>query len=284
MADKVDVAYIEELREAACQARLSCLDMALHADKEGAHLGGAFSSIEIVVALYRHVMRFDIDDLSAEARDRFIFSKGHGAPALYAVLAQLGIIDKEELNTFKDPDSFLSGHPSICIERGIDFSTGSLGQGLSLAVGSMLGMRRKGNETSRVFVLLGDGECDEGSVWEAAMAAAHYKLCNVIAVVDANGLQYDGSTDAVLNLGSLSEKWCAFGWDVYEIDGHDFEEILAAFDAIDARVGIDKPAVIVARTVKGKGVSFMENNRSWHHGRLTKALHDQAVEEVEARR
>ena len=269
-----------ELTEAAKDARLKCLAMGLHADKEGAHLGGALSCVEILVALYHRIMRIDPSNLTAEDRDRFILSKGHGVPALYAVLAQLSIITNEELGTFKDYGSLLTGHPSMNPNFGIEFSTGSLGQGLSLAVGSCLGMDRKGNSTSRIYVLLGDGECDEGSIWEAAMAAAHYKLDRITAVVDVNGLQYDGRIDEVLTLGSLAEKWRAFGWDAYEVDGHDLVELAQAFDAINARTNSNKPAVILAQTVKGKGVSYMEHNASWHFSRMTETLYHEAVEEI----
>ena len=273
---------VDELVLAAKQARLFCMDMGLHAGNEGAHMGSALSCIEIIVALYHRIMVLDTSDLIYESRDRFIFSKGHGAPALYAVLTQLGIIPETALKTFKDQDSLLTGHPSMNPEYGIEFSTGSLGQGLSLGVGTCFGMQRKGNNTSRVYVLMGDGECDEGSVWEAAMAAAHYKLDRITAIVDANGLQYDGTTNEVLDLGLLTDKWKAFGWDVYEADGHNLDELCATFESIVDRTNAQKPAMVIARTVKGKGVSYMENDRSWHFNQVTSGLYNQAIEEIEA--
>lgn len=271
---------VNELTQAARSARLSCLKMARHADKEGAHLGGAFSCIEILVVLYRYAMHIDPKNLSDENRDRFIFSKGHGAPALYAVMAGLGIFSEDEVMTFKDSGSVLTGHPARNPDYGIEFSTGSLGQGLSLGVGSCLGMQRKSNKTSRVFVLLGDGECDEGSIWEAAMAASHYQLSNLTVIVDANGLQYDGAVGDVMSLGALTEKWRAFGWDTYEVDGHSISGLCSAFDSISLRKQSGKPAVIIANTIKGKGISFMEGNRAWHHNRLTETLYQQALEEL----
>ena len=265
------------LRASAVKMRADCLRMANAAGNEGAHLGGAFSCIEILAALYLEVMNFNPKKLDDPSRDRFVFSKGHGVQAQYAVFRQLGLVSEDELDTFKRSGSFLTGHPSMNPERGIEYSSGSLGQGLSLGVGSCLAMRQLGNDRSRVFVLLGDGECDEGQVWEAAMSACHYRLDNLVAIIDRNWLQYDGKTEDVVSLGSLGDKWRAFGWAVLEVDGHNFSELVPALN----HRADGEPLAIIANTVKGKGISFTENVVSWHHSRLTPALYEQAEIELE---
>ena len=189
-------------------------------------------------------------------------------------MAKAGIIDENLLSTFKANGSQLSAHPSMNLDLGLEFSTGSLGQGLSYGVGTALALRRLGNEQSRVFVMLGDGELNEGSVWEAAMSASHFSLNNLVAIVDRNGLQQDGRTEQVMSLGNLSSKWLSFGWNAVEIDGHNLVEISSAL-----KTRSESPVVIIANTVKGKGISFMEANRSWHHSRLTeKQLLDALME------
>lgn len=260
------------------EMRKDALKMALAGKNEGAHLGGGLSMIEIMVVLYRAIMKIDVKKPKMEERDRFILSKGHGVLALYAALKQVGFIRDEELNSFKANQTFLYGHPSMNLNKGIEFSSGSLGQGLSLGVGTCLALKAKKNQTARAFVLLGDGECDEGSVWEAAASAAHYQLNNLVAIIDKNNLQYDGLTEQVLNMNSLTDKFKAFGWNVKEVDGHNIEDL---YDAL-----IDyssKPLVIIANTVKGKGISFMENKREWHHSRLTQKQYDEAMAELEYR-
>lgn len=264
------------LKKAALEMRKAALFMALSAKNEGAHLGGGLSMIEIMAALYLSIMKIDPEKPEMEKRDRFILSKGHGVLALYAALYQAGFIKKEELVTFKNDQTDLYGHPSLNIKKGIEFSSGSLGQGLSLGVGTALALKRKRNFTSKVYVLLGDGECDEGSVWEAAASAAHFHLDNLTVIVDKNGLQYDGQTEMVLSMESLSEKFEAFGFDTFEVDGHDFEDLSTAFIQ-----NCDRPKAIIAHTVKGKGVSFMENKREWHHARLIQKQYEQAIAELE---
>lgn len=266
----------DSLIDASRKMRLDCLTMGLTAGNEGIHIGGAFSCVEILAALYLITMKCSDKDQTRPYEDRLILSKGHAAPALYAALHQVGLVADEELSTFKQTGSFLTGHPSRDVGRGIDFSSGSLGQGLSLGVGVALAAKLK-QETFRTFVIIGDGECDEGSIWEAAMAAAHFKLDNIIAVIDANVLQYDGETEDVMDLGDLSSKWRSFGWDVEEINGHDFNEIIPALERRSST-----PRVVIAHTCKGKGVSFSEGVRSWHHARLTDALYAQAVDELSA--
>lgn len=258
-----------------CEMRIDILKMGFSAKSSGGHFGGSLSSVEIMAALYGGVMTFDPENPADEKRDRFIFSKGHGVMAQYAALKQLGLLTDDQLITYKKTDSVVSAHPSMNPALGIEFSSGSLGQGLSLGVGVTLALRRKGNESSRVFVLLGDGECDEGSIWEAAMSAANYKLGNLVAVVDKNGLQYDGDTEMVLALDDLAAKWRAFGWKTVNVDGHDVCALVAAFGTQS-----DKPLAVIAHTVKGKGVSFMENAAQWHHGVLTQKFYDQAMEEL----
>lgn len=264
------------LERSAAAMRKDILEMGLAAAKSEIHLGGSLSCVEILAALYLNVMRYKTSCPCDEESDIFIFSKGHGAPALYAAMHQVGLVADDEIKTFKQPGSFLTGHPSRNVERGIVFSSGSLGQGLSLGIGSCLAARHFGYENRRVYVLLGDGECDEGSIWEAAMCAAHYGLSNLIAIVDANGLQYDESTYETMTLGNQVLKWESFGWDAVMVNGHDFSELIPALEASS-----EKPRVIIAKTVKGKGVSFAEGVASWHSAQLTQKLYDQAMAEIE---
>lgn len=266
---------IEELRLICKEMRKDVLRMAKAAGPAGAHFGGSFSMIEMVAVLYLEIMNISKEVLKEEVRDRFILSKGHGVPAIYAALKQIGILRETDLDTFKTDNTKLYGHPYIDEDMGIEYSTGSLGQGLSLAVGTALGLRHKKNTTSKVFVILGDGECDEGMVWEAAMSAAQYSLNNLVAIVDRNKLQYDGDTEQVMRLESLEDKWRSFGWDVIHIDGHDIEMCYEAFCAKSER-----PLVVIADTVKGKGVSFMENDPTWHHKKLSAQQEEQAMEEI----
>ena len=212
-----------------------------------------------------------------EARDRFVLSKGHAAPALYAVLAERGYFDPAELKKLRQLHSFLQGHPDAKKCPGVDASTGSLGQGCSIAVGMALGAKVQGKDT-KVFTLLGDGECQEGQIWEALMSAAHYKLDNLTVIVDNNGLQIDGTNNEVMSLGDMSAKLRAFGFDLYELDGHDLDAIESALSA-PATPG--KPKAILAHTVKGKGVSFMENQVGWHGKAPNEEQRQQALKELE---
>lgn len=271
----VDVQPDRDLREISRSMRSYILKMGLVAKNQGVHLGGSMSLVEILAALYFGRGAIDANDPGSDDRDRVILSKGHGVPAQYAAFCELGLIDPSDLSTFKSDDTLLTGHPSLNGLKGIDFASGSLGQGLSLGVGSALGLRRKGSD-SKVFVIMGDGECDEGSVWEAAMSAAQFKLDNLVAIVDENMLQYDGPTDSVVSLGNLAEKFDAFGWKAIELDGHDADALV---EALDARTE-GMPLAVIARTVKGKGVSFAENVTTWHHGRLTEDLYKQAMYEL----
>ncbi len=230
----------------------------VHAASSG-HPGGSLSAVEILTYLYFKEM--NINDPKDEDRDRFILSKGHASPVLYSVLAEKGFIDKESLNSFRRINSKLQGHPDMKKVTGVEASTGSLGQGLSIGNGMAMGFKMD-NKSSRVFVLLGDGEVQEGMVWEAAMFAGHNKLDNVTAILDHNGLQIDGKNEEVVSVEPLDKKFEAFGWHVIKINGNDFADIEKAFE--ERRKIKDKPVMIIAKTIKGKGVSFMENNAGWH--------------------
>jgi transketolase len=225
------------------------------------HPGGSLSAVEIVVSLYFNILNHNPENPQWPDRDRFILSKGHAAPLLYATLAESGYFPLEELPTLRKLGSCLQGHCDSNTTVGVEMTAGSLGQGLSFAVGAALASRLN-SQDYRVYVLLGDGECDEGQVWEAAMAAAHHKLDNLVAIVDNNGLQIDGWNRDVMSLDPFGEKWRAFGWNVIELDGHDITRLLDAFDRAKSVKG--KPTVVIAHTVKGKGVSFMENNVDFH--------------------
>lgn len=233
------------------------------AEAGSGHPGGSLSCADILTALYfGDVMKHDPADPKMEGRDRFFLAKGHAAPALYATLAHAGYFPREELSTLRKLGSRLQGHPDSSLVPGVEVSTGSLGQGLSIAAGCACGLRLSGDD-ARVFAVLGDGECEEGQVWEAAMFAAHEKLGNLIAIIDNNGLQIDGRICDVCNPGDLGAKFTAFGWDVVEVDGHDVESLVETLSALKAAGG-EKPHAVVAHTVKGKGVSFMEDQAGWH--------------------
>ncbi|AEH07167.1 transketolase [Methanothermococcus okinawensis] len=255
----INIKEIEDLKQIAKKIRYDVVKMIGLA--ESGHPGGSLSSTDIIVALYYKLMNHDPKNPNKKDRDRFVLSKGHCCPALYAVLAELGYFDKDELWKLRKTGALLQGHPNIKIP-GIEANTGSLGQGFSVAVGMALGCRID-KLNNNVYVLLGDGECQEGQVWEAAMAAFHYKLDNLIGIVDRNKLQIDGCTEDVMCLGDLREKFKAFGWDVFEIDGHDFKQIVDTIEKAKSMKN-GKPKMIVANTIKGKGVSFMENNVGFH--------------------
>lgn len=248
-----------QLEEKARHLRMSIV-RALHSSQSG-HTGGSLSAIDMVTALYFYKMRHNPAEPAWDGRDRFVLSKGHAAPALYATLAEAGYFPKEDMMMLRRLGSHLQGHPDSKGTPGVDVCTGSLGQGLSMANGMALGLKTDGKE-NRVYAILGDGELQEGQVWEAAMAAAHYKLDNLCAMVDANNLQIDGEVSRVMNVSPITNKFQAFGWHVLDIDGHDMGAIMGALDVAETVKG--KPTVIVARTVKGKGISFFENKASYH--------------------
>jgi transketolase len=224
------------------------------------HPGGSLSAVEILAALYLRVMKHDPADPHWPDRDRFVLSKAHSVPVLYAYLAECGYFDESELGTFRQLDSRLQGHSKMGSVPGVEMSGGSLGQGLSFAIGHALAARLDGR-SYRTYCLMGDGEQDEGQVWEAAMAAAHYRLNNLVAIIDRNGVQNDGYVVDIMRQEPLADKWRAFGWDVLEVDGHNQTQVI---DALQRANITDCPRVIIAYTVKGKGVSFMENTHAWH--------------------
>lgn len=226
------------------------------------HPGGSLSAADIVATLYFGVMRHNPAKPDWPERDRFVLSKGHAAPVLYAALAEAGYFGRDHLATLRRLGSILQGHPDSKKTPGVEVSTGSLGQGLAIANGIALGLRLKGDRTSRVYCLMGDGELQEGSVWEAAMFAPHHGLANITAIVDDNGLQIDGACEDVMSLGEVADKFAAFGWNPILCDGHDIESLLAAFDSAANTPGV--PSVLVCKTKKGRGVSFMEDNAEWH--------------------
>jgi transketolase len=247
------------------------------------HLGGSFSSAEIIALLYWHVLRIDPARPDWEDRDRLVLSKGHCAPIVYAALARRGYFDPEILKTFRKLGSILQGHPDRRRCPGLDMTTGSLGQGLSIGLGMALASRQSGHRYD-VYVLMSDGEMQEGMVWEAAMAAAHHRVSNLTVFVDKNRLQVDAPVAQVVDIDPLADKWRAFGWTVLRCDGHSIEALLAALDRPADDDGQERPRVIICDTVKGKGVSFMEDVVEWHGGTLSEELRDLALAELESRR
>lgn len=246
-------------------------------ESNSGHPGGSLSAVEILTALYFGEMKLEVENPKWEDRDRFVLSKGHAAPVLYATLANKGYFDKAQLMTLRKIDSMLQGHPNMHDTPGVDMSTGSLGQGISAANGMAIAAKID-KKDYRVFALLGDGELEEGQVWEAAMSAAHYKLDNLTAFVDHNGLQIDGKITDVMNPEPIADKFRAFGWNVICINGHSYEEIFNAIDAAKECKG--KPTMIVAETIKGKGVSFMENSAGWHGTAPNKEQCAKALDEL----
>jgi transketolase len=267
---------IENLKTIAKSLRMNVLKMITHAGS--GHTGGSLSAAEIITVLFFKKMKINPKNPKWEERDRFILSKGHACPVVYAALAKLGFFPEEELLTLRKLGSRLQGHPDRQLTPGIEMSTGSLGQGLSVANGLALGLKLD-RKKSKVYVLLGDGESQEGQIWEAAMTAGHYKLDNLCAILDYNQMQIDGFVNEIKRIEPLKEKWEAFGWKTIEIDGHSFPEIINALDASDKIKG--KPTMIIARTVKGKGVSFMEFNNYFHGKAPSKEEYEKAIKELE---
>lgn len=265
----------KELKLLTYRVKQRILDMA-HDCGSSAHLGGSLSMVELLSVLYGNVMKYEPGNMKAITRDRFILSKGHCVLAFYSVLAEVGILGKDILNTFQQNGSLLSTHPVMNLELGIESSNGSLGQGLSMAVGiAKAGKVRKLDYN--VYVMLGNGECNEGVVWEAAMTATQWHLDNLTVIVDNNKMQSDGNSKQIIDLDEMETKWKSFGFVVENIDGHDIEQILNAF----ATSHTDRPKIIIGNTKKGNGISFMENNPEWHHNRLTDLLYQQACTELE---
>lgn len=268
---------LKKLKIIAANIRKSIVEE-VHCANSG-HPGGSLSSADIVTSLFFNEMKIDVKNPKWEDRDRFVLSKGHCAPVLYAALAELGFFPKEELKKFRHVDSYLEGHPSMRYVPGVDMSSGSLGQGISAAVGIALAGKLD-KKDYRVFSLLGDGEIQEGQVWEALMSAAHYKLNNLIVFLDYNGLQIDGNIKDVMSPEPVVDKFKAFGCETYIIDGHNIEEIAETLEK--AKKSVDKPVMIIAKTTKGKGVSFMEGKAEWHGTAPNKEQRDVAIAELDA--
>ena len=269
----------KKLEDYAINIRKNIIKMITEA-KSG-HPGGSLSAVEILTYLYFEEMNINKENINSKERDYFVLSKGHAAPVLYSTLSEKGFIPKKELITLRKLGSKLQGHPDSKKIKEIDISTGSLGQGISNAVGLALGAKMD-NANSRIYTLLGGGEMQEGLVWESIMSAAHYKLDNLVAFVDYNKLQIDGENEKVLGIKPLDKKFESFGWNVSVIDGHNFEEIKSSLE--NARNTKGKPTAIIANTIKGKGVSFMENNAGWHGSAPSKEQRDLAIAELESLR
>ena len=246
-------------------------------EAKSGHPGGSLSCSDIITYLYYEKMNIDVNNPKYNERDRFVLSKGHAAPALYSVLAEKGFFEKSELKNLRKIGALLQGHPDAKNIPGVDVSTGSLGQGISNAVGMALGLRFQKNP-AKIYTILGDGELQEGLVWEASMAAAHYKLDNLVAIIDYNGLQIDGNNEEVMGISPIDKKFESFGWNVVTCDGHDYEKLHEAFNKTSEVKG--KPSVIIAKTVKGKGVSFMENQAGWHGQAPTLEQKEKALMEI----
>ena len=266
---------VKSLNEKAREIRKDIVELVYNA-KVG-HIGGSLSSTDVMTTLYYSVLNVDPKNPKMEDRDRFIMSKGHSVEVLYCILADKGFFQKEKLKDFSKFGSTLIGHPNNK-NAGVEMNTGALGHGLSVSVGMAIGGKRDKKEY-RVFTIMGDGELAEGSVWEGAMAAAHYKLDNLTAIIDRNRLQISGSTEDVMSLDSLEEKWTSFGWNVISVDGHNIEELLKAFSK--ESIIKDKPTMVIANTIKGKGISYMENLAKWHHGVPTEEEYNLAIKELE---
>jgi transketolase len=273
--DKIALEY-KKIEEFSFSMRKYILNMALNAGAASSHLGGGLSMVDITATLFGSIMNYNCNDPLWSQRDRFILSKGHGVLGYYSALCKAGFLTEEDIMTFGQSGSELLGHPIINPSKGIDFSTGSLGMGLSLGIGVALsGQRRKLNY--RVFVLMGDGETNEGSVWEAAMSAAKFKLNNLVAIIDRNRFQQTGTNADVMCIGDIASKMTGFGWEVKELDGHNTQDL---YNALSAKNDTNKPLAIIANTIKGKGFSFTENNNAWHHGVLTKSNYEKAMGEL----
>lgn len=265
---------IVDLKRKSIEIRIDLMNMIYQA-KFG-HTGSSLSNADILTALFFGVMNNDPNNPKDDNRDRYIQSKGHAVESYWVTLAHRGFIEKKELDTFVQFDSRLIGHPNNEVP-GVEMNTGALGHGLSIGVGMAIAAK-KSNKSYKTFVLMGDGEQAEGSIWEAAMAGSHYKLDNLIGIIDKNNLQITGSTDDVMSSGSLSDKWKSFGWEVVEVDGHDLEALVSTFK--NAPIQNGKPTLVIANTTKGKGVSFAENVPGWHHRVPTEAELTKAIEEL----
>ena len=266
----------DDIRSHAKNIRKHILDMGRHAGAHAAHMGEALSIADVMAVLYFAVMNTKEAGMNVSERDRCILSKGHASLGLYAALIEAGLMPADRKETFEDDFSELLGHPVQNRDLGIEFTNGSLGMGLSIGTGVAIALKRK-NLDSRVYVIMGDGECNEGSCWEAFMSAPHFKIDNLTAIIDCNGYQLSGSTEDVMSLGNMAEKLKAFGWDAVDVDGNDVE---ALCKALDKDVKRDRPVALIMHTVKGKGLSFAENDNSWHHTVVTQKAYEEGLSEL----
>ena len=253
------------------------LDMSLVAGANSSHFGGALSIVDIISTLFAYKLSFNKNEFKNTDRDKFILSKGHACLAYYSALVELGFISTDEIKTFEKDNSNLLGHPVRNLDIGIEFSNGSLGMGLSIGVGLAIALKKK-SKKNKVYVILGDGECNEGSVWEAAMAAPNFKLDNLHVIIDKNNFQQTGSNESIMDLKNLAQKWKAFEWQTDEVNGHNLNDIYNYFKNLSSK---NKPTLLIANTIKGKGFSFSENNNNWHHAVLTQDLYKKALGELD---
>ena len=273
---QIDLKSKKNVEDLAKKIRKKILLMALSAGQSSAHIGGALSTVDIIATLYQTVFRINREDINDENNDRFILSKGHGCLSYYAILNHIGFISDEELLTFEKDGSILLGHPVKNKEKGIEFSNGSLGMGLSIGVGLAIGYKRL-KMKNKVYVILGDGECNEGSVWESFMCANKFDLDNLFVFIDNNKFQQTGSNDDILINNNLFEKLKSFGWNSNKIDGHNIDQI---YKFLNTKINNHKPNIAICDTLKGKGVSFFENNNDWHHSVLTQKNYELALGEL----
>ena len=267
---------IQSIEVMSKRMKKNLLDTALAAGASSSHFGGGLSLIDITATLYGAILKYDTKNPEWSERDRFILSKGHGVLGYYTALVEAGFIPKKDLLSFEKTDSYLLGHSVKNRAKGIEFSNGSLGMGLALGIGVALAGKRRKNAFN-IFVVMGDGECNEGSVWEAALAAPQFKLDNLFAIVDRNNFQQTGSNEEIMSVGDLESKWESFGWQVVGVDGHNIAEL---YDAFTAEYEKNKPVAIIAHTIKGKGFSFSENNNDWHHAPLSTSQYEIAINEL----
>ena len=267
---------VNKVKDMAKHMRRKILDVTYSCNLS-AHIGGALSMVDIMATLYSSVLRYNIKNSAWEDRDRFILSKGHGALGYYSALLETGFISEDIFASFQTNESDLTAHPVMNLPLGIESSNGSLGQGLSMGIGLALAAKRK-KKKHNIYVLLGNGECNEGSVWEAVMSAVNFKLDNLISIVDNNGFQNEMEpSEQIMDSCTFEDKWKSFGWNVCSVDGHNITEL---YDAFTEYHDEKKPKVVIANTIKGKGVPFMENNNEWHHNRLTKLHYENALQEM----
>lgn len=276
MADKKET-DIKKIKNFSKKLKRNILEMAYNAGASSSHFGGALSILDITSVLFSHFLKIDQNNPQWEDRDRFILSKGHACLAYYSALSEINFIDKENLKTFEKDNSDLLGHPVINRKLGIEFSNGSLGMGLSIGIGVALAAKKK-KKDYKTYVIMGDGECNEGSVWEASMAAPNFDLNNLTVIIDNNNFQQTGSNEEIMGLSSLKNKWSSFGWNVSTLDGHNIREINDYFDHKETN---NKPNALISKTIKGKGFSFSENNNDWHHKIMSKDNYQIALKELE---